>query len=230
MRKSILFWLAFAFAILIALYLAVRISMTVLGIGNIVPIGSVSIRARGLNSAADIAGVFQTQSGRSAYSIDLDDYLLKITELPDVHTAAIRKHPNGRLEIKVVPRRIVANWTDGGKFYPLDSNGKTINRPEDARAAGMLVFSGALPDNIVEISDIIKSAPIVFSETDTVSWIEGRRWNLVTKGGITVRLPESGVKSAISKLSLLQKQNSILNRDILVIDMRDADRVLVKLK
>ncbi|MDR1207579.1 MAG: cell division protein FtsQ [Rickettsiales bacterium] len=227
MKKSILFWLVFASAILIALYLSVRISMAALGIGNIAPVGPVSVRAKGTASAGDIANALRMQPGKSAYSVDLDDCLSRITGLPDVGQAAIRKYPNGRMEVKLTMRKIVANWTDGGKFYPLAADGKIMNRAADTADAGMLVFSGVLPDNIADIAEIIKNTPNVFSEIETLSWIEGRRWDLATRTGITVRLPGSGVKAAISKLSALQKQNSILNRKISVIDMRDSDRTLV---
>ena len=56
MKKSLLFWLTFVFAALVALYLAVRLSMTIMGMGGTAPVRKISIRnAHG--NAAEIADV-----------------------------------------------------------------------------------------------------------------------------------------------------------------------------
>ena len=61
-----------------------------------------------------------------------------------------------------------------------------------------------------------------------MEWIENRRWNLHTLGGITVMLPENDPISAIGTLITLNTNNAILRKDIETIDMRDSARILVK--
>lgn len=61
-----------------------------------------------------------------------------------------------------------------------------------------------------------------------MEWIEGRRWNLVTMGGITVMLPEENPVQAISTLISLNQNHGLLGKQLKVIDMRDNTRILVK--
>jgi cell division septal protein FtsQ len=51
---------------------------------------------------------------------------------------------------------------------------------------------------------------------------------MYTKGGIVVMLPEDNPLDAIGTLVALNNNHNILNKEIQVIDMRDAARILVK--
>ena len=87
------------------------------------------------------------------------------------------------------------------------------------------MFRGKLPDAIDEIT---KSAQRLAGDVDYMEWIEDRRWNLHTTGGITVMLPEKDPFSAIGTLVILNNNHNILTRNIHVLDMRDSARILVK--
>ena len=46
---------------------------------------------------------------------------------------------------------------------------------------------------------------------------------------VDVKLPEEGAAEAVSRLSALQRDYKILDRDLLAIDLRQADRVVMRL-
>ncbi|MCL1902403.1 MAG: cell division protein FtsQ/DivIB [Alphaproteobacteria bacterium] len=231
MKKTLMFWVAFVVAVLVALYLTVRVSMVLLGIGNIAQVGSISARiGSGPMTRDDIKDALAIIPGQSAIGIDLEKYLARMLALPDIQHAAVFIRPNGKIEVKATQKHAVAIWTDGEKFYPLTADGKIIERPLDSADPGRLVFSGVLPNNISAISDIIRAHPNIAAAAATLAWIDGRRWNITTSNNITIKLPENNAAAAISKLSELQKQSSILQREISVIDLRDGERTLVKLK
>jgi cell division protein FtsQ len=56
-----------------------------------------------------------------------------------------------------------------------------------------------------------------------------RRWNLRLKNGIDVRLPETGVETALATLVDLDREKKLLSRDVTAIDLRLPDRVTVRL-
>lgn len=87
------------------------------------------------------------------------------------------------------------------------------------------VLRGRVPN---EIGEITKAAHNLIGDLDYLEWIDGRRWNLVTLGGITIMLPENDPISAIGNIVMLDKKHNILSKDIKVIDMRDDTRILVK--
>ena len=87
------------------------------------------------------------------------------------------------------------------------------------------VLRGRVPN---EIGEITKTANNLIGTLDYLEWIDGRRWNLVTLGGITIMLPENDPIAAIGNIVVLDKKHNILSKDIKVIDMRDDARILVK--
>jgi cell division protein FtsQ len=56
-----------------------------------------------------------------------------------------------------------------------------------------------------------------------------RRWNLRLKNGIDVQLPESDVAAGLERLVALDREKSLITRDIVAIDLRLPDRVTVRL-
>ena len=58
--------------------------------------------------------------------------------------------------------------------------------------------------------------------------VESRRWNIHTKNGTTIYLPEKDPATAINKIKVLNQTHKLLSRKLDIIDMRDSARILVK--
>ena len=58
--------------------------------------------------------------------------------------------------------------------------------------------------------------------------VESRRWNIHTKNGTTIYLPENNTPMAVNKINVLNQTHKLLSREIEIIDMRDNARILVK--
>lgn len=226
MKRNIWFWLCFVAAIVLATYFATRIIMTGLGYGAAARVHNISISAdNGNKDLSALAAAAAVAPGTHTYSVDLDALNARIANVPGVRASAVRRLPNGNLSVRVKLYRAVAQWTDGENFFPLSADGTIVRRPADERSPGTVLFRGPLPD---DISEITKVAHNLVGHLDYLEWIEQRRWNIVTTGGITVMLPEQDPAAAISSLLVLNKNHNILSKDIKVIDMRDNARILVK--
>jgi cell division protein FtsQ len=59
--------------------------------------------------------------------------------------------------------------------------------------------------------------------------VAGRRWDLHLDHGVTVKLPEKNVRQALATLVRIDAAEQLLSRDVIVIDMRLADRMTVRL-
>jgi cell division protein FtsQ len=59
--------------------------------------------------------------------------------------------------------------------------------------------------------------------------VAGRRWTLKIDNGIDVRLPEHGIGAALARLVKLEREQGILQKDVIAIDLRMPDRVVVRL-
>ncbi|MDQ4136764.1 MAG: cell division protein FtsQ, partial [Pseudomonadota bacterium] len=59
--------------------------------------------------------------------------------------------------------------------------------------------------------------------------VSGRRWTLKIDNGVDVRLPETGAAAAMARLAKLDREQRILDKDVIAIDLRMDDRVVVRL-
>ena len=227
MKRSFSFWLYFIAAILLAIYFATRIIMTFMGHSPVSTVRTLSIssdtNAKDLSSVVGAAGI---APGTRTYSINLELVNSRILQqTPSVRESAVRRLPNGNLAVKLRLYRAVAAWTDGAHYYPISADGKIVKNPSETRGPDTVVFRGSVPN---DISEITKAATNLISDLNYLEWIDDRRWNLVTNGGITVMLPEKDPISAIGNLISMNNQHGILSKKIKVLDMRDDARILVK--
>lgn len=226
MKRNLWFWLYFIGAVLLAIYFATRIIMTFMGRAPISMVRNLSISAdtnnKDLSAIVNAVGI---APGTRSYSVNLDLVNSRIAQTPGVRQSAIRRLPNGNLAIQVRLYRAVAAWTDGTYYYPISADGTIVKNPSESRGPDALVFRGKVPNDIAEIT---KAATNLIGELDYIEWIDNRRWNLVTKGGITVLLPEQNPVAAIGNLVVMNNKNGILSKKIKILDMRDDARILVK--
>lgn len=200
--------------------------MTHTGSGPLSYVHNISIRTDTPGQdLSSIAAVASLPPGTRAHSVDLSLLLQRVSNVPGVKECAIRRMPNGSISIYTKMHHAVAMWTDGENYYPLSADGTVVNTPTNARSIAHIVFRGTLPNNI---SEITRAAHNLIGFIDYLEWIEQRRWNIHTTGGITILLPEENPTVAINTLVNLNTNHNILGKELTVIDMRDSSRILVK--
>lgn len=226
MKRSIWFWLYFITSIILAIYFATRVIMVCTGRSQLSYVKNIIISTdtpnKDLNPIITAAAI---TSGTQAYKINLDEINDRIMATPGIKNSATRRLPSGNLIIHVDLYQAVAQWTDGNLYYPLSDDGTIVNNPTDIRNESTVIFRGNVPDDISMITD---SAHNMVDKIKYMEYIEDRRWNIYTTTNITVMLPEKNPIEAIDRLITLDKTHNILSKDIRIIDMRDASRILVR--
>ena len=227
MRKNLLFWVYFIVAVLLAIYFATRITMTFMGMGktSIIQDADITVYDTKNYDATRIKAAMGIAPNTRAHSVNLDAVNARILEIPEIRESATRRLPNGKLVVHARLYRAVAGWTDDTYYYPISGDGTIVNTPSAERTDGTVIFRGATPNNI---SDITKAAMGLIGDLDYLEWIDGRRWNIVTKDNITIMLPEDDPMGAIGKIIALNEKHQILSKKLKAIDMRDDARILVK--
>lgn len=225
MKRSIWFWVCFVVAVIMAIYFATRIIMVGMGRGKLAQVHNISIVTDSRDADMDAMRAAAGGLVRNTYDVDLDVLNARIAAVPGVKQSAVRRLPNGNLAVRANMHRAVAQWSDGENYFPLSADGTIVNQPSSARDIGAVVFVGALPKDIAEITSAARN---MVADVAYMEWIENRRWNIVTMGGITVMLPEENPVGAISTLISLNQNHNLLGKKIQVIDMRDGARILVK--
>ena len=100
--------------------------------------------------------------------------------------------------------KIVAVWTDGQDLYPLSDDGTIVKRKLSDVPNNAMIFMGQINETM---DSIIKSLKPVSNKIEYINRIENRRWDIVTKNGIRILLPEKHFDIAISKLLKLENKN-----------------------
>jgi cell division protein FtsQ len=83
--------------------------------------------------------------------------------------------------------------------------------------------------HVKEAIALINAEPSLKARIKAAQFVAERRWNLVTEDGVEIRLPEEDPQAALAKVAELDRTKRLLDRDIVAIDMRASDRILVKL-
>ena len=226
MKKSIFFWLYFVASIILAVYFSVRIITSLMGRGPVSNIKHISILTDSKDTDFEsIKMALGINNGTNIKSVDLHQINNRVSKIPGIKNSSIRRLSNGNIVVKIQKHKVAAQWSDGIYYYPLSTDGTKIETPSTERDNNTIVLRGTIPENL---TDIISGVSAISEHIDYMNMVESRRWNIHTKGGTTIYLPEDNPNVAINKISLLNQTHKILSRDIEVIDMRDNARILVK--
>ena len=150
---------------------------------------------------------------RDAPILAFDPYGAKarLESLPWVRGATVVRRLPGVIYVRLVERRPLALWQHDGRTAVIDHRGAVIPgiRPEAFTDLPFLVGADA-PEHARAVR------------------VRGRRWNVRLTGDIDVRLPERDPAAAWTQLAGLQRRHGVLERDIVAIDLRLPDRLVVR--
>jgi cell division protein FtsQ len=174
-----------------------------------------------------VAGI----TGRtSLLFLDAADARARLKDNPWIAEANVLKLYPGRLHITVTEREAFALWQKDGKVSVIARDGAVVEPYVNQRFSRLpLVVGEGAGDRAKEIVALLDNYRLVRDQMYAAVLVAERRWNVVLKNGIEVRLPETDPGKALDTLVQLDRDNKILNRDIAVVDLRLPDRVTVRL-
>ena len=166
-------------------------------------------------------------------SLDLDVAGLKsaIETLDAVESAQVRVLGGGTLEVLTIERDPVVVWRDGDVLRLIDSEGHRVADIARRSARGdlpLIVGRGAELD-VAEAMNLIRVSTPVSDRIRGLVRVGERRWDLVLDRGQTIMLPEHGAVSALRRVIALHQVEDLLNRDVVIVDMRNGERPVLRL-
>jgi cell division protein FtsQ len=162
--------------------------------------------------------------------LDVADARAKLQTNPWIADATVRKLYPDRLEIAITERAAFALWQKDGRIGVIADDG-TVVEPYLSRAfVGLPLFVGigAAP-RAKEFLALVDGYPAIRDQLRAAILVSERRWNLRLKNGIDVKLPEADVPAALDRLVALDRDEKLLTRDVVTVDLRLPDRVTVRL-
>ncbi|MEQ1756259.1 MAG: cell division protein FtsQ/DivIB [Micropepsaceae bacterium] len=193
-------------------------------------VGSVIVDGRAETNATDISRVLGIKRGDLMLYVNVDEARARLEAMPWVKTAEVRRIWPSRIYVKIEERRPIARWQIDGVTYVIDADGKPIMGQSHMTYASLpLVVGRGAADAIGSFLSLVATQPNFKSNVKVAVRVGERRWDLQLANGVEVRLPEEGAEAALAELVKLDREQKILARDIKAIDLRFADRFIVKL-
>ena len=168
--------------------------------------------------------------GQPLLDVDPGEVKAKLEGLGWVRTATVERQLPGQLHIRITEAVPAAIWQENGVFRLIDRDGRVISDADVARFARLPVVVGTnAPRHTGDLLDMLAREPDLANRVRAAVWVSERRWNLRFDNGVDVKLPAESPQQAWSLLARLEHEQSLLARNVGVIDMRLPDRLVVRL-
>ena len=193
-------------------------------------VGTVIVDGRIETETTEIGRRLGLKRGDLMLYVDVDEARARLEALPWVKSAEVRRIWPSRIHVTIRERKPVARWQIDGVKFVIDSLGQKIEgqRAEQFASLPLIVGKGA-GEAAASFFALVAAQPNFMSGVKAAVRVGERRWDLRLANGVEVRLPEEGAEAALAELVRLDREDGILARDIKAIDLRFADRFIVKL-
>jgi cell division protein FtsQ len=180
-------------------------------------------------SREEILAVAGVTGRTSLLFLDVDAAREKLKTNPWVADATVLKLYPGELQIGIKEREAFALWQKDGRISVIAADGTVL---EPFVVPGLLrlprVVGRGAEKQAKTFLDLLARHPDINDQVRAAILVGERRWNLRLRNGIDVRLPEAEVDQALELLSALDREKKLVSRDIVTIDLRLPDRVIVR--
>jgi cell division protein FtsQ len=193
-------------------------------------ITTVAINGRRQLSQDEVLAIGGVNGRSSLLFLDAAAVRDKLKSNPWIADATVIKYYPGGLQIDIVERTAFALWQQNGKLSVIADDGAVLEPYVARRFVSLpLVVGKGAETRARDFLALLAHYPQVNSVTMAAIYVGERRWNLRTKDGLDIRLPENDIGDALATLSRLDKEDRLFSRDIVAIDMRLPDRLTVQL-
>jgi cell division protein FtsQ len=185
--------------------------------------GRVHSDAKALKSLVDV------EKGAPLFAFNPAKLKTSIEKLEWVKYAVVERRLPGTVYIRLQEHVPLALWQEGGTLKLLNEEGGVINTKRLAPFKDLMIVMGDdAPEHAPDLLADLQAEPALSSRVTSAKWMDGRRWDLLTKEGVTIKLPETDQGLALRKLAEAAEKGKIFDKDITAIDLREPDRMIMR--
>jgi len=181
-------------------------------------------------SSEEIADRIDVGLHTSLLMLNAEAARARIAEIPWVADVEVKKVYPDKLVVNLTERHAFALWQEDGQLRVVDQTGTVMTSILEPQQANLpLVVGVGANVHVQDAVQLINAEPSLKARIKAAQFVAERRWNLVTNDGVEIELPEDNPAVALAKVADLDRSKRLLDRDIVAVDMREADRILIKL-
>jgi len=208
----------------------IRVAMLEASVAAGLAIDEIYVEGRNRAPAGELLSALELSRGDAILGVDPEAARSRLEAVGWVASATVERRLPDTLYIRIVERRPTALWQHEGKLRVVDMTGAVITGTDVGRYAHLphIVGAGA-PGELPTLVRALAREPALSERISAAIWVGERRWNLRFDDRIDVKLPEGALAPAWRRLAQLQASERVLDSDIVVLDLRQADRVAARL-
>ena len=169
-------------------------------------------------------------AGNSLIFLSTQDAKARIQKFPWVESVSIQKLYPNNLEVKIKEKQAYALWHRGENLSIVDKNGDVITDFVESIFLDLPILIGhGSQRKASEIIEPLRIYPELTAQVRAYRLVSRRRWDLILDNGITIRLPEQNLQTALNELQEIEGEYNLFSKDISVIDLRLEDRIVFRL-
>ena len=193
----------------------------------------VVVEGRSRITAQQLQQALNVERGMPILFYDLQGAAQRVSSIGWVRDVQLERRLPDTLVVNIVERQPVALWRqDNGRIQVIDTDGVVVSPVITPEFKDLLLVQGnTAPGNLAPLLTALQAQKELAGQVDQAHWVGGRRWDLVLRNGVTVKLPEAeSLQMALARVAQAQLKDDILNKPIDHVDVRDPVRVIVKPK
>ncbi len=191
---------------------------------------NVSVVGREREDRQAILAALGVARGAPILGVDLAAAKARLETLPWVRSAEIERLLPDTLFVRLAERHPLALWQRQGKLALVADDGTVLaGQTLDAYGSLVVLVGDDAPKLGASLLAMLASEPALYPHVAAAVRVGDRRWNLRLDSGIDVALPEVDAAAAWHRLAELDREQSLLERNVLAVDMRLPDRLVLRL-
>ncbi len=176
-----------------------------------------------------LRALINIEKGDPLFSFDPEEARTLIEKIAWVKTAHVERRLPDTIYIGLVEREPLALWQKDKKLRLIDEEGEVLTDRNLKRFKALVIVAGRdAPEHAPALIATLAAEPALAKRVESASRIGARRWDLKLNDGTIVKLPEEDIGFALRRLAVAQEEDELLDKDIVSVDLRETDRIIVR--
>lgn len=191
----------------------------------------VTVEGRNETPANDLLAALGVQRGDLLLDFDAEAARARIEAIGWVREAMVSRLLPDRIHVEITERVPFALWQNDRKLSVIDRDGDVITDKALGRFASLPMIVGRDGAHLAGVLlDTLAEQPALKQRVRSAVRVGGRRWDIHFDNGVIAKLPEENAAAAWARLADLDAQYRVLDRAMLSVDLRLADRLVLGLE
>ena len=189
-----------------------------------------TVEIEGLNnlSSNEIEKYFIEYYDKSIFLLPLKNISYEIKKNKWVKLVSLKSNHNNKITVTIEEVKPIGVYFNGTNYLLIDNFGEVIDFIDKKNIFQYIVFFGE--NARVNVVDLIIKIPLSLkSIIKEAEFINKRRWNIILKNNIKIKLPEKAINDAL--LQFIEIYDNISDQDksiINSIDLRISKKAIIK--